>query len=473
MMRALERDHGRFMATSGLRKVRGLPGQPHELIVVDAAGLPVFCLTEWYRRRKVAGAQGTRMTYLDMVLPFFGWMTRRGYAWDDPPERVRDRLWEFLTTQLACTARPDRAVEGFSVRTTGASPLGESALAVFLAAVGDFYAIMRDAGFYRFGNPMRSDVLIGVKRERRRLIAHAGAPDHAGIRDVAREDDRQPTAFFRRGARDEWIPRFALESEDVRWRVKEAVSFMIRHAPSRRDKAILLLLRQTGARVHEIVGMTAGGYRAARHPRRAMVVNKGSRGREDKEVFFSATAEALLAAYIRTERAQADPHGRRYLVDLDDRAPLFLTRAGAAYTPDAFRYHWAALRERARRRYRVAFTPPTIRHLYVTEMMLKIKERAAGDATREREIKEGFRRIMGWRGRDTLAGYDHSFSMQAALAEITLLHDELEREATAEDAHVRARAVEVDGAADVGAGAPAIDGGDGGYDDAWIFGDGS
>jgi len=473
MMRALERDHGRFVGTSGLRKVRGLPDQPHELIVVDAAGLPVFHLTEWYRRRKAVGAQGTRMTYLDMTLPFFGWMTRLGYAWDDPPERVRDRLWEFLTTQLACTAKPDRAIEGFSVRTTGASPLGESALAVFLAALGDFYAIMRDAGFYRFAHPLRSAFLIDLQRERRRLIAHAGAPEHAGIRGVAREDDRWPTAFFRRGARDEWIPRFALESEDVRRRVKEAVSFMIRHAPTRRDKAILLLLRQTGARVHEIVGMTAGGYRAARHPRRAMVVNKGSRGREDKEVFFSATAEALLTAYIRTERAQADPHGRRYLVDLDDHAPLFLTHAGAAYTPNAFRYHWAALRERAHRRYRVAFTPHTIRHLYVTEMMLKIKERTAGDAAREHELKEGFRRIMGWRSRETLAGYDHSFSMQAALAEIALLHDELEREAGVRDAAMRTRAI-VDASGDGGGGpGAAIDGGDEGYDDAWIFGGGS
>src|SRR5579863_5614309 len=335
-MRALERDRGRFVATSGLHKVRGLPGQCHELIIVDSTGLPVFGLTEWYRRRKMVGAQGTRATYLDMLLPFFGWMLRQGYVWDDPPEQVRDRIREFLTTQLACTVRPSRSAEGYSVQTTGASPLSESGLSVFLAAVNDFYALMRDAGFYHFMNPLRSALLLDLTREHRYRIENVGAPDHAGIRGISRAESRQPTAFFRRRGRDEWIPRFALESEDTRQRVKEAITFMIRHAPSRRDQVVLLLLRQTGARVHEIVGMTAGGYRAAGHPRRAMVVNKGSQGRETKEIIFSATAEALLARYIRTERAQADPHGRRRLIDLEDHDPLFLTRAGRAYSPDAF-----------------------------------------------------------------------------------------------------------------------------------------
>ena len=42
-----------------------------------------------------------------------------------------------------------------------------------------------------------------------------------------------------------------------------------------RQQVILLLLRQTGARLSEVLEMTAGGYRKAKHAGRALVKNKG------------------------------------------------------------------------------------------------------------------------------------------------------------------------------------------------------
>ncbi len=63
-MRAKGRSQGKFVALSGLRKIAAPPGSRYELIILDEQGLPVFHLSEWYVRKKGAGAERTRDTYL-------------------------------------------------------------------------------------------------------------------------------------------------------------------------------------------------------------------------------------------------------------------------------------------------------------------------------------------------------------------------------------------------------------------------
>jgi len=63
--------------------------------------------------------------------------------------------------------------------------------------------------------------------------------------------------------------------------------------------------------------MTAGGYRTAQHAGRALVKNKGSRGREEKTIYFTTSLERHLLSYIRTERAHYDPRGRKRLEELE------------------------------------------------------------------------------------------------------------------------------------------------------------
>ena len=63
-MRAKGREQGRFVATSGFRKIAGPLGGRYELLIVDSSGRPVSPLCEWYRLRKQPGQQGTRRTYL-------------------------------------------------------------------------------------------------------------------------------------------------------------------------------------------------------------------------------------------------------------------------------------------------------------------------------------------------------------------------------------------------------------------------
>ncbi len=407
---------GQFVSTSGLRKVAGPSAGPFEMIVVDREGRPVSHLTEWYRRRHEPGPNRTRQTYLGMLFPLMSFYLEKGYAWNDPPEQVRTYLVEFLRQRLACRMQPDQDREGYWVETSQTSPLSKSGLGVLLAAIKDFYRVMYDAGYYVYPSPMTSQLLEQWRRERARLIASAGAPDHAGIRSESWEESRRhPTAYFRQGKRKPWQPKVALESAEVRERMWQALISMTTHAPTQRDKVVLLLLRHTGARLHEILSMTAGGYRKAAGPLNALVVNKGSLGREEKLITFLDTDEEALLKYIRGERAQYDPLGRSQLATLEDSDPLFLTARRKPYTDAAFRYHWNQLMEQAKKRYQVSFTPHAVRHLFVTQHLVWIKQEAGDDREEQQRLKAGLVQIMGWHSRETMRIYDHTFSIQEAV----------------------------------------------------------
>src|SRR5260370_22753192 len=339
-MRAKGRNQGQFVALSGLRKVVVPPGSCYKLIMLDEHGLPVFQLSEWYVRRKGSGAERTRDTYLDMLLPFVGFQLRKGYMWNAKPDRVRAALIEFLRDDVKCEMRPDGEGDGYLLETTGHSPLSKSSLGVFLAAVASLYDVLADAGYYPYHNPMRSESLLAVKREHLQHVEHAGAPDHAGIRGESwQETNRYPTGYFRQLRGKVWEPDLVMEPDEVQDRMLKNVDSMIKHATFQRDKVILLLLRATGARLYEILSMTAGGYRNAGHACRALVVNKGSHGREEKMVYFTSAIERELAKDIRDERARYDSQGRKRLCDLDDTDPIFLTTNATPYTRAALYYH--------------------------------------------------------------------------------------------------------------------------------------
>ena len=73
-MRAKGRRQGRFMALSGFQKLAAPPDSEYPLLIVDAAGSPVFFLCEWYRRQKAVDPGRTADTYLDMALPWAGFL---------------------------------------------------------------------------------------------------------------------------------------------------------------------------------------------------------------------------------------------------------------------------------------------------------------------------------------------------------------------------------------------------------------
>jgi hypothetical protein len=115
---------------------------------------------------------------------------------------------------------------------------------------------------------MRSERLTALKREHLRHVKNAGAPDHAGIRGETHQETQQsyPTTFFRQKRGKVWEPEIVMEPDAVQERMRKTIDFMIEHVTFQRDRVILLLLRQTGARLSEVVEMTVGGYRQAGRP---------------------------------------------------------------------------------------------------------------------------------------------------------------------------------------------------------------
>ena len=251
-------------------------------------------------------------------------------------------------------------------------------------------------------NPLRSERLTVLKREHLNQVKNAGAPDHAGIRSESHQETQQgyPTAFFQQKRGKVWEPNVVMEPDAVQEHMRKVIDSMIEHATFQRDQVILLLLRQTGARLSEIIEMTVGGYRNACHTGRAFVKNKGSRGREEKLIYFTEVIEEQLLTYVRTERATHDPQGRQRLEQLHDTDPLFLTEEGEPYNRSAFYYHWKQLFEPSQRHFkkqeRIEFSPHDIRHLRVSRGIANIKQSAQGNKGLEAELLDGFWRLMGW-----------------------------------------------------------------------------
>ncbi|HET8840566.1 MAG TPA: hypothetical protein VFN35_03825, partial [Ktedonobacteraceae bacterium] len=229
-MRAATRVQGRFVSTCGLKKIADAPGSRYQLIIVDQAGHPVSHLMEWHRlRQKQPGTDSTRRTYLNLLLPFMGYLLKKGVKWNSKPEAIRAQVQAFLQEEVACFVGRDQDADGYRVQLTGNSPLAQSSLRVFFAALRDFYLIMHDAGLYAYDNPMRSELLTKWKRERMRHIANAGSPDNAGIRGETWEQTKlNPTAFFRVKRKLPWKPSLAQESSLVLRRVRAALLSMIK-----------------------------------------------------------------------------------------------------------------------------------------------------------------------------------------------------------------------------------------------------
>ncbi len=448
-MRAKGRKQGRFVALAGLKKLKPPPGSSYPLLITDPAGHSVFFLCEWYRLQKERDPGRTPDTYLDMLLPWARFLLRHGHAWNDPPDHVRIYLTEFLREDVACFVAPGGSGEdAWFVETTGHSPLSKSSLGVLLAALTSLYDTLIAAGYYVYPNPLRSQEMLALKREHIGLVKNAGAPDDAGIRGESWQETNRafPTNRFRQRRGKVWEPEVVLEPDAVQERMRSTIDFMVKHATFQRDQVILLLIRQTGARLSEVIEMTVGGYRNARHAEQALVKNKGSRGREEKTIYFTRSLDRSLLDYIRTERAKYDPHGRKRLEDLADHDPLFLTRTGKPYSRSAFYYHWNKLFAPAQQQFKkeeqVEFTAHDLRHLRVTRTVTNLRKQAQGDRAVEAELLEGFRLVMSWRSPATMEVYLKTMNKRKAIEALLADQEQQEQQERKMQGSISQRSVE-------------------------------
>ena len=410
------------------------PGGPrYTRLVFDADGQLIVPVNEWYRLMEGVGAARTRDTYLAVLRPWFGFLAKHGYPWNAQPEPVREYTRRFLL-EAGCALRTG-AVEGWFVQATNTSPISTSGLHLLIAALRSFYTVMRRGVFdpqdqrfhplYAYENPMYSKVLVAWRSEHRKWIRNAGAPDHAGIRSASRaEQARQPVGFFQ-VKRQPLEPPVARDSEPTRLAILAGVRYMIDHAPAR-EAVILRMLLESGARVSEVLGLSAGGLRRAQNPKTgidvtALVRNKGEHT-ERKPIWCSADTREQLQRYIARERSQVDAQARTKLEQLGDDEPIFLSRRKRQLEYSGFCIVFKGLLAKAQHHFARApgrpdavwialpsITPHTIRHLHTTFRVKKVRELFSSSAERERAL-EALVDDLGWRSAELLKTYDHAIT---------------------------------------------------------------
>src|SRR5712691_1623792 len=410
------------------------PGGPrYERLVFDVVGQLVVPLNEWYRLMQGVGAARTRDTYLAVLRPWFGFLAKHGYAWNARPEAVREYTRLFLL-EAGCALQTG-SVEGWFVQATNKSPISTNGLHLVIAALRSFYTVMRRGVFdpqyqrfhplYAFDNPMYSKVLVAWRSEHRKWIRNAGAPDYAGIRSHSRAAEaQQPVGFFQ-VKRQPLEPPVARDAEPTRLAILAGVRYMIDHAPPR-EAVIVRMLLESGARVSEVLGLTAGGLRAAQNPKigidvAALVRNKGEQTVR-KPIWCSADTREQLQRYIGRERSQVDTQTRTKLEQLGDDDPIFLSRRKRQLEYSGFRIVFNRLLAKAQRHFATAphepdavplvlpsITPHTIRHLHTTVRVKKVRELFSSPAERERAL-EALVDDLGWRSAEMLKTYDHAIS---------------------------------------------------------------
>src|SRR6266568_2324375 len=439
-MRTQRGPRGQFSSlygTSTLRLAADFPFPPggprYERLVFDADGQLIVPLNEWYHLMQGVGAARTRDTYLAVLRPWFGFLARHEHAWNARPEAVREYTRLFLL-EAGCALQKGR-VEGWFVQASNRSPISTNGLHLLIAALRSFYAVMRRGVFdardqrfhplYAFDNPMYSKVLIAWRSEHRKWIRNAGAPDVAGIRSHSRAAEaQQPVGFFQ-VKRQPLEPPVARDSQPTRLAILAGVRYLIDHAPAR-EAVILRVMLESGARVSEVLALTARGLRMAHNPKigidvAAFVRNKGDHTLS-KPIWCSADTRDQLHRYVARFRSQFDPHRRTRLEQLDDDEPIFLSRRKRQLEYSGFGIVFKRLLRNAQRHFasapqrpdaiRVllpAITPHTIRHLHTTFRVKKVRELFSSPAERERAL-EALVGDLGWRSAEMLKTYDHAIS---------------------------------------------------------------
>ena len=102
------------------------------------------------------------------------------------------------------------------------------------------------------------------------------------------------------------------------------------------------------------------------------------------------------------------------LIDVDPNSPLFLTERGTPYSPKAFYWHWYRHSTPLQAHCPVRFSPHDLRHLFVTEYLIKLKLACGAgteyfDSEKYQSSREAFgKTIMAWQSTHTIDIYDQS-----------------------------------------------------------------
>jgi integrase len=371
----------------------GLP----RIICADPEGLP-FSEGQAFRAWLIdenACQPATADQYLKIILPFltYLWFRSPSLRFTAPADQIRTQVRDYLRDKLGCGVRP-HPHGNFLV--TGAKSATLPSTRLYLVALRRFYECAILKGWYREANPLLwQERLLSAERPFTPRM-----PPESGLTVPERKRGRLPETYFCLVS-GEWKPQI-IEDPLLPRRVLAGFTY-------ERDRLIVRILFESGARVSEVLGLTLGDWRACGLRTRALAMSKGSHGERVKEIWWSSETAHWLRHYVETDRQRCDPRGQR-LDQLPDSAPLFVTEEGQPYAYAAFYYHW----HRACVQAGLKAHPHQARHWFVTMALRYFQALPTG------ELRDAQRRALiaylSWKNPETIRAYDHHLDRTAFAA---------------------------------------------------------
>jgi site-specific recombinase XerD len=361
--------------------------------------------------------------YARELLAFLNWSqsdpiaVRNGWTALGTSVQVRQLVRQYLTVAASCkiAGRPDQlGLKVAYVNETAGTHINTRA---FLCALRRFYDFLIERSDYTEANPLAVTGYSAAVRELHRS-RHAAMREIAGRNPMPSVSGVDPpnnirlsSNYFRCAGR-EWLPQ-SIDDPSFPSAVYGAGR---EYGWGLREFCIVRTLFESGARISEVIGLTAADWAVSRFLNQFSARNKGSLGIRTKRLVISHGLANLYRRYFdHAERGRlaCDPH-HHSMHDLQkvfkedpnrlSSIPLFLTERGTPMSSNLFRdYYWRpALRASG-----IHAHPHQARHWFVTNALRSIETIASGEQDQRRR-KEELIRYMKWRsGEKMLHAYEH------------------------------------------------------------------
>jgi integrase len=391
--------------------------------VVRSDGLPDEPLTSFIEEQRHCLAEGSVALYARELLAFFNWsqadpiVVRNGWRVLSSGMEVQQLIRQYLAVAASCkiTVRPDQL--GLKVAYVNETSGTQINTRMFLCALRRFYDFLIERSDYKEANPLAVPGYSAAVRELHRS-RHAAICEMTGRNTMPAvsgvdppTDIRLSSNFFRCAGR-EWLP----QSVDDPQFPNAVYAAGREHGWGLREFCIARTLFESGARISEVISLTAADWAVSRFLNQFSSRNKGSLGMKTKRLVISHGLVKLFRRYfddaecgrLACDREQHSMHDLQRILSEDPKRlsgiPLFLTERGTPVTSNLFRdFYWRpALRASG-----IHAHPHQARHWFVTNALRRIEATASGEEDQKRK-KEELIRYMKWRsGEKMLQAYEH------------------------------------------------------------------
>jgi len=422
-------------------KLVSTPNLDHRYQVVRTDGLPDVPLTLFASDLLKSLSPSSVQIHMREVLAAFEWaqsdeiVLRNHWSLLGPPAEVRNVLREYLTVAAKCklTTRADR----LGVKVTYVCQTSETGIniRILLAALRRFYDYLISSEGYVHANPLLQEQMDQIKADlrngyRQAVRAAEGRDPMPSVSGVDPPFGIRLSANFFRCVDREWIPR-TIDDPDFPHLVYDAGK---EYGWGLRELCVVRMLFESGARISEILDLTALDWSVSQFMNQFVARNKGSFGIRTKRLVVSSATAKLCRRYFDNDTEGRRAHDRlgltlNDLTKLDSDAlgkvPLFLTNRGTVMGAKTFRHgYWTP----ALRAANIHANPHLARHWFVTNA-LRMIEKTSKDENETFRRKAELVQYMGWRTAErTLKAYEHvTRDVNFVVTTLTAIHGAMKK----------------------------------------------